>query len=291
MRNRGGSDWIGDTSDWWNGWQGDPLNRHISDLQDNAKDEERQRRALQQNEASRVVLDDDGFRVLANALLLAWWKPGYIDDDRARRAVNTELCRLRDFLRAEGVIAPEIDSIDGGNLTEFAARMDALGLSPAAFAQVEIKDLSPPNGEQFPLELMQCLANAHRSELRMNIARMGRCPLTLALRDLVIRYFEGANIWGGTAQRDNSGPRAGSEVAKAKKAQKVLEAIYSDNPDRRIAHDDAINCLKNHGFSGKESEAIWKLCHAPNWKKPGKIPERVERVPLDYLKRRLAEGT
>lgn len=291
MRNRDGSGWLGNTNGWWNRGQDDPLNRQISELREEAQAEKQRRRALQQNDDSKVILNDDGFRLLANALLLAWCRPGHIEDDRARRGVNTELRYLRDFLHYEGVLAPEFDRINGCNPTEFSARLDALTQSPAVFVQMEIKDITPPNGLQFPLELQHCFIKASTAELRMKIASMGRCTFTLSLRDLVIRYFAGADIWGDTDMPANTGPRAGDAVARTKKAQKVLEDTYSENPDRQITKADAIASLRKSGFTGNESKSIWQCTCAPNWKEPGKIRADVARVPLDDLQKKLAQET
>lgn len=120
---------------------------------------------------------------------------------------------------------------------------------------------------------------------------MGRCTFTLALRDMVIRYFEGADIWGDTVKPVNGGPRAGDAVAKAKKAQKVLEDIHSEDSERRLRRADAIDCLTKCGFTGNESKAIWQCSSVSKWKQSGKIRADVARVPLDYLQKRLAEET
>lgn len=269
---RGHVSWIGDTSNWLDRAEG-ARDRYDRELKAKAAQEEQRQRALQQDEARKLTLDDDGFQVLANAVLLAWFAPDPRADIDLQRIVFSERAELRDLLVSQGADAEEWADLDGASLVEARDRLYRLRRGSAAFALVRPKDLHPLDGARLPELVGFALLGAKPSELRTPIGLLGRCPLTLSLRRVVLDYFRGEQLEApdtaeGTAVQ--GGPRTRQEVAREDQAKACLREVANRNPERRATKRVWLDAAQERGFSGKAAERIWDAAAPDGWRLSGR---------------------
>lgn len=238
----------------------------------------------------RLRLDDDGYAILGNALLAAWFSRLHWarqPEGRELRFEAGERMELRDLLDFHGVLddafaGPYRASGDYPleTLAEFEERLDTALNGTAPFARLSLGMIDLADHSGLSEGLIAALETLAPGELRTPIARLGPCLITRELRRLVMDYFRGA-LPQSSEGKGNSvalgGPRTGHGIAREGLAAKRLADWSGRCPDARMSRADLVQAAMKAGFSRKAAGRIWNAGAPNSWKGPGKIPATVTR--------------
>lgn len=173
--------------------------------------------------AESLTLNDKGFAVLGNALLLGYRVQGIetwfgspeerearierlrTDREFARqgRQAISESRELREALESAGALDDRIDgpfdvtgNYRGERLRELADRMNILMNSDADIARLCLRDVffSPVDADRYGIA--KAIATVDPYELRTPLARLGSTPLTRRVFVLVLDWFRGKKAQG-----------------------------------------------------------------------------------------------
>lgn len=292
MIGRDESSWLGDTSGYWDSHNEDIHEKGYREAREKAAYELQRQRATDGDQARKLVLNDDGWQVLGNAILLAWHLPDQRADENQRLVSKSELTELRGLLDGQGALAQEFHDLYGGSVASWWEALRALKGSKLALAILRAKDLCAQPGEGMPPEIEHALLVSPPYDLRQPLSRLGRCSLTLDLRDAVVRYFRGLAQPINSDEADQSaslgGPLSVPDRRRESAASKVLEKIYVANPDARLSKAEVFNLLVPYFPAENARDRIWGDIDAQNWKQPGRIPKAALRVDRDMAAAKLA---
>lgn len=161
----------------------------------------------------KLQLDDDGFALLGNALLLGYMvkgstsyferqtlrRGGYsVSSDDRERYCASERVELRDVLDTAGALGdwlygpfnPKIENALGPLDKAFQRPLD-VAASDLPIARLRLKDVAFSADDVRVFDLAEALQNGHPYELRTPLARLGPTALTRQVLALVLAYFRG----------------------------------------------------------------------------------------------------
>lgn len=290
------SSWLGDTSGWLDRRREDVRERRDRETRERAADELKRQRALDGDQARKLVLNDDGWRVLGNAILLAWHTDNPRADNNQQRLIYSELYELRELLFCAGALAQEFESPDTLTVAEKRKQIRSLQGSDLPFAILRATDLDHQTCERIPQAVYDALFSARDSELRAPLSRLGKCNLTDSLRKSVLCYFRGEAQpinFQGVAQPINNdeagktaprgGPRSGADRSQEKVATKVFYEIYIKDPEARLTRDEADALLLPYFPVNNARERIWDAIDAALWKTRGRPHADLRRADKDLI--------
>lgn len=153
---------------------------------------------------AKLILDDEGFEILGNALLLGYavktmerqkWPAGD-EEDFAYRLESSESSELRDVLEGAGAhdrrLAGGIDATGGPLIESFPdifKRWAYLANSDADIANLRLREIDFSSYHPMGDELLSVIENASGYDLRTPIATMGPTELTRRIKKVVLGYY------------------------------------------------------------------------------------------------------
>ncbi len=207
---------------------------------------------------AKLILDDEGFEILGNALLLGYavktmerqkWPAGD-EEDFTYRLESSESSELRDVLEGAGAhdrrLAGGIDATGGPLIESFPdifKRWADLANSDADIANLRLREIDFSSYLPMGDELLSAIENASGYDLRTPIATMGPTELTRRIKKVVLGYYNNdvpitdvadVTFDGETTKPKSSGSRRGLKVEDepfVELAMELLKSKRAKNPN------------------------------------------------------------
>lgn len=259
----------------------------------------------------KLALDDDGFADLGNAVLAAWliqiprrvrlWERERAEEgwaSRPRAEFDQEMIEvgerteLRDLLDHVGALDDAIngpfridDDYPPEKLRDVYRRWEQALRSAETFAVVAVKDIAFPAASDLPRTLREALAALTPWERHTPIARLGPCPITRELRQLVMAFFRGEPL--ASPALDAEQYAAESPTSKRDRDERFIAEGLGWIDQGRLANGNAAAeaLVALHGVSHIPVEVAQRGCIHANSKVAAtkRLGEKINRA----LKQRL----
>ncbi len=293
------SNWIPDRQDWLDNKREGVVERHLREMGENKATTDAAQHLSSIEDARKLILDDDGIAVLANAVLLAWHLPNPRADVLSQRQNYSELYDLRECLRSQGTLDDLFNDPnefhDDPPLEAIVAvrkRINDQFTNPVRFAHLRIKDLVFLPEQSTRMDVKAMLLNASDAEFRLQIPRLGRCNLTLMLKALVLDHYQKPfpRRLNGQEAVGKGGPIGREGRSKEKQACEVLKNFGGVLPESRMTKADVFCALGGFGFSKKAKQRIWDSAAPEHWKVSGRVAGSANRLDFNELVSALKAG-